>query len=274
RSGLIYCSGGLSGKYIILAVCQIVHCTSGLSFLTAVCLIRQSDEFPLPEDFLTTSEERFPLLSQKDATTEEVRTADKDKESNLSGTSSGIRARITQSSALLTAVDEPASPLGDDSQGKACPTVSGLEAGQDMANIIKSSTLPHNSTPRVTSLAADESSMQQQLNELTDLYTRLQRQQTEIATKITAQDLEIASLKAKIKMLEEKDGGVTEPSGEDATIKGRSLETSEEAGVEKSTERGKVTTVSVPTGSGLVPTASPIFTTASVVTPYLRRKGK
>nr|GFC17712.1 hypothetical protein [Tanacetum cinerariifolium] len=38
------------------------------------------DEFPLPEDFPTASEERFPLLSQEDATAEEVRTADKDKE--------------------------------------------------------------------------------------------------------------------------------------------------------------------------------------------------
>ncbi|GJZ01453.1 hypothetical protein Tco_0519414 [Tanacetum coccineum] len=41
RSGLVYCSGGLSGKYTVLAVCQIVHCASGLSFLTAICLIRQ-----------------------------------------------------------------------------------------------------------------------------------------------------------------------------------------------------------------------------------------
>ncbi|GJY06093.1 retrovirus-related pol polyprotein from transposon TNT 1-94 [Tanacetum coccineum] len=31
----------LSGKYTVLAVCQIIHCASGLSFLTAVCLIRQ-----------------------------------------------------------------------------------------------------------------------------------------------------------------------------------------------------------------------------------------
>nr|GEV80232.1 retrovirus-related Pol polyprotein from transposon TNT 1-94 [Tanacetum cinerariifolium] len=35
RSGLVYYSGGLSGKYTVLAVCQIVHCASGLSFLTA-----------------------------------------------------------------------------------------------------------------------------------------------------------------------------------------------------------------------------------------------
>nr|GFA30590.1 hypothetical protein [Tanacetum cinerariifolium] len=38
-----------------------------------------SNEFLLPEDFPTASEERFPLLSQKDATTEEVCTADKVK---------------------------------------------------------------------------------------------------------------------------------------------------------------------------------------------------
>nr|GEU34895.1 hypothetical protein [Tanacetum cinerariifolium] len=218
------------------------------------------------------------------------------------------RARIAQSLALLTAADVPASPFGDDSQGQAFPTISGLEAKQDRANIFKTSTLPHDSTPMVTSLATNEGSMQHQLNELTDLCTRLQRQQTEMASKLTTQDLEIASLKARIKMLEEKDGGVAEPSGEDATIKGKSLEIGEEAGVDKSTERGsneieelvnvltsldaasiltsggvqvvsvplavEVSTVSVPTGSGLVPTASLVFTTASMVTPYSRQKGK
>nr|GEU96804.1 hypothetical protein [Tanacetum cinerariifolium] len=89
--------------------------------------------------------------------------------------------------------------------------------------------------------------------------------------------------------------------------KGRSLETEEEASVEKSNERGsndteelvnvltsldatsiltsgvqmvsvppaaEVATVSVPTCSGMVLTASPIFTTASVVTPYSRRKAR
>nr|GEX97834.1 hypothetical protein [Tanacetum cinerariifolium] len=112
--------------------------------------------------------------------------------------------------ALLTVTDEPASPFGDGSQGEACPTVSGLEAEQDRANIGKTSTLPHDSPPRVTSLAADEGSLQHQLNELLDL----------------------------IKMLEDKDGGVAKQSGEDATIKGKSLETGEEAVVEKSTVRG------------------------------------
>nr|GEW77356.1 hypothetical protein [Tanacetum cinerariifolium] len=177
----------------------------------------------------------------------------------------------------------------------------------DKENIIKTSTLPYDLPPRVTSLAADEDSMQHKLNELTDLYTRLQRQQTKMASKIAAQDLEITSLKARIKLLEDKDGGVVKPSREDATIKGRSLETGEEAAIEKSAKRGsndteelvnvltsldaasiltsevqvvsvpsavEVATVSVPTGSGLVPTASLIFTTAIVVTPYSRRKGK
>nr|GEY89830.1 hypothetical protein [Tanacetum cinerariifolium] len=187
--------------------------------------------------------------------------------------------RIAQSKALLTAADEPASPIGDDSQGEAFPTVSGLEVGQDSENIIKTSALPHDSTPRVTSLDADEGT----------------------------QDLEISSLKARIKLLEDTDKGIAELSGDDALIKGRSLETGEEAEVERSTERGsndteemvnvltsmdaaniltsgvqafsvppvaEIPTVGIPIGSSLVPTVSAIFTIASVVTPYSRHKGK
>nr|GFA32301.1 hypothetical protein [Tanacetum cinerariifolium] len=41
------------------------------------------------------------------------------------------RTRIAQSSVLPPVVDEPASPLGDDSQGKAYPTGSGFGADQD-----------------------------------------------------------------------------------------------------------------------------------------------
>nr|GEW91365.1 hypothetical protein [Tanacetum cinerariifolium] len=134
-----------------------------------------------------------------------------------------------------------------------------------------------------------------------------ERKQIEMDTKIAAQDLEISNLKARIKLLEDEDKGTAELSGDDAPIKGRSLETGEEAGVEKSTKRGsndteelinvltsldatniltsgvqavsvplaaEVSNVGVPIGSGLVPTASPIFTTASVVILYSRRKGK
>nr|GFC35406.1 hypothetical protein [Tanacetum cinerariifolium] len=131
-----------------------------------------------------------------------------------------------------------ASPIRDDSQGEACPTVYGLEAEQDRANIIKTSTLPSDSTPRVTSLAADEGGMQHKLTELTDLCTRLQRQKTEMASKLAAQDLEISQLKARVKLLEDREGGCIAQSGEDTPIKGRSLDKGEEAAIERSTEKG------------------------------------
>nr|GFC84370.1 hypothetical protein [Tanacetum cinerariifolium] len=66
------------------------------------------------------------------------------------------RARIAQSSALPTVADEPASPVRDDSQGEACPTDSGFIADQDRATIAKSSTLPSDSAPKVTSPVAKE----------------------------------------------------------------------------------------------------------------------
>nr|GEX24414.1 hypothetical protein [Tanacetum cinerariifolium] len=60
------------------------------------------------------------------------------------------------SSALPTVADEPASLVRDVSEGEACLTESGFIADQDRATIAKSSTLPHDSAPRVTSPAADE----------------------------------------------------------------------------------------------------------------------
>nr|GFD06993.1 hypothetical protein [Tanacetum cinerariifolium] len=44
-----------------------------------------------------------------------------------------------------------------------------------------------------------------------------------------AQELEINSLKARIKLLEEKDRGVADQYGDDAPIKRRSLDEGEEA---------------------------------------------
>nr|GFD23087.1 hypothetical protein [Tanacetum cinerariifolium] len=106
------------------------------------------------------------------------------------------RARIAQSSALPT---EPASHMRDDSQGEAFPTDSGFIADQDRATIAKSSTLPHDSAPRVTSPAADEGKE------------------------------EIGRLKARVQVLEDREAVASKPSGEDAqsrggvTIKGRQL---------------------------------------------------
>nr|GFA81238.1 hypothetical protein [Tanacetum cinerariifolium] len=120
------------------------------------------------------------------------------------------RTRIAQSSVLSPIADEPASPLEGDSQGEACPTNYGFQADQDRANIAKTSTLPSDSAPRVTSLAANEGSMQQKLAELTALCTSLQRQQSKMVSRFEAQELEINSLKARIKLLEDKDIGVVD----------------------------------------------------------------
>nr|GFC17675.1 hypothetical protein [Tanacetum cinerariifolium] len=106
----------------------------------------------------------------------------------------------------------------------------------ERATIAKSSSLPHDSPPRVTSPAAIEGNMQQTINKLTALCTSLQRRFSELAVKFEAQEIEITRLKARVKHLEDRKG--------------------------------------VPTGSDVVPTASPVFATATVVTPYRRRKGK
>nr|GEU37355.1 hypothetical protein [Tanacetum cinerariifolium] len=187
------------------------------------------------------------------------------------------RARIAQSLALPPIVDEPVSPLRDVNEGEACPNDSGFEADQDRANIAKTSTLPHESTSRVTSLSADEGSMQHKVDELTALCTSLQRQHLEMVARFETKGLEIESLKARIKVLEDKDRGVVEQSKDDASIKGRS------GGVQVVPTAAEVSaaTVSIPTSSGVVstaspiiPTAAPIFTTATESTPYTRRKGK
>nr|GFD20433.1 hypothetical protein [Tanacetum cinerariifolium] len=108
------------------------------------------------------------------------------------------RARIAQSSALPTVADEPASPVRDDSQWEACPTDSGFIENQDRATIAKSSTLPRDSAPRVTSLAVEEGSMQQTLHELTAFCTILQRQHLELLAKFQAQEVEINRLKERV----------------------------------------------------------------------------
>nr|GEZ34007.1 hypothetical protein [Tanacetum cinerariifolium] len=104
------------------------------------------------------------------------------------------RARIAQSFALLTVADEPASPVRDVSEREACPTDSGFIAYQVRATIDKSSTLPYDSAPRVTSPAADEGSMQHTIFKLTALCTSLQRQYSEL---LISRDAEVARIHAE-----------------------------------------------------------------------------
>nr|GEZ17367.1 hypothetical protein [Tanacetum cinerariifolium] len=183
-------------------------------------------------------------------------------------------ARIAQYSTLPTITDELESPLRDISPGEACPTDSGFIADQDRANIAKSSTLPHDSAPRVTSPAAAEG--------------------------------KITRLKARVKHLEERQRVAAEGSGDDAPIKRKNLDKGEAAAERASDDTDEMATVltsmdvatvlasgaaevptvsgsiptagpsavEVPIGSDVVPTASPVFATNTMVTPYKRRKGK
>nr|GFA36495.1 hypothetical protein [Tanacetum cinerariifolium] len=117
---------------------------------------------------------------------------------------------------------EPASPVRDVNEGEACPTESGFIADQDRETIVKSSTLPRDSVPRVTSPAADEGSMQHNISELTALCTSLLRQYSELQTKFQAQEEEIVKLKDRVKVLEDREGVAAKQSGDDTPIKGRS----------------------------------------------------
>nr|GEU68411.1 synaptobrevin, longin-like domain protein [Tanacetum cinerariifolium] len=159
---------------------------------------------------------------------------------------------------------------------------------KDRATIDKSSTLPHDSAPRVTSSAAVEGT----------------------------QEVEINRLKERVKQLEEREGVAAINFGYDAPIKERSMDEGEAATERVGDDIEEIATVltlmdaatvlasgvvDVPTGSGSIPTAStlaegsvptgsdevptaspvfatattsPVFSTATVVTPVTRRKDK
>nr|GFC42645.1 hypothetical protein [Tanacetum cinerariifolium] len=206
------------------------------------------------------------------------------------------RARIAQSSALLTVADEPASLVRDISIEEACPIDSGFIADQDRVTIAKSSTLPHDSAPRVTSPAADEGSIQYNISKLTALCTSLQRQYSKLQAKFQAQEEEIVKLMDRVKVLEDKEDVAVTQSRDDAPIKGRSINEGEAAAERISNNLEEVARVltsidaatvlagriDVPTGSGSILTAGPsatVISTGSEVGPtaspiVIRRKGK
>nr|GEV69282.1 hypothetical protein [Tanacetum cinerariifolium] len=147
-----------------------------------------------------------------------------------------------------------------------------LDAGQDGENIAKTSTLPHESSPRVTSLDADEGSIQQRIHELMELCTSLQRQQSYMVAKIKDQDLEISGLKARGDTRDREELGAdksTELGSNDTEEMVNVLTLMDAAniltsgGAAASVSPGDVLpTVSVPTVSGSFPTVGVIFTTA------------
>nr|GEX57783.1 retrovirus-related Pol polyprotein from transposon TNT 1-94 [Tanacetum cinerariifolium] len=89
----------------------------------------------------------------------------------------------------------------------------------------------------------------------------------EMVAKFEAQELEIHRLKATVKLLEDRKGVVAKRSGDDSPIKGRNLDEGKAAA-----QRCFYSHCWSPAAE--IPTAGPIFATATVVTPYTRRKGK
>ncbi|GJV67907.1 putative ribonuclease H-like domain-containing protein [Tanacetum coccineum] len=212
--------------------------------------------------------------------------------------------RISQSKVPSPGADETASPSGDDRHGEAFPTATSLDAGQDRENIAKTSAMPHEASPRVTSLGGGEGSMQQQLTKLMDICTSLQRQHSLMEAKIQSQDLEITQLKTRIKTLEDNEKMREGFAQEDAPNTG-GMDQGEDL-VEKSTDKGSESTgemanvlstleaanilasggsksvfttastgvsPAVATASGSFPTAA-VFTTASVATPRVTRSSR
>ncbi|GKF83015.1 hypothetical protein Tco_0244671, partial [Tanacetum coccineum] len=68
--------------------------------------------------------------------------------------------QISQSKALSPVAYKTAPPTRGDKYGEAFLTATSLDAGQDRENIPKTSAIPHESFPRVTSLGGDEEDAQ------------------------------------------------------------------------------------------------------------------
>nr|GEW70373.1 hypothetical protein [Tanacetum cinerariifolium] len=199
------------------------------------------------------------------------------------GSSTPIEPHHTPSpKAQQTSSTSPSSPTLPSVTTAPIPTITPFDTPtlrSRQGNIAKSSTLPHDSTPRVTSHAANEGSMQLKLDELTGLCTSLQRKHSEMVAKFESQELEIN----RSNLDEEKAAAerVSDDSEEMATVlTSMDAATVLASGVaEVPTGSGSIPTAGplateVPTGSDVVPTTGPIFATATVVTPYTRRKGK
>nr|GEU73423.1 hypothetical protein [Tanacetum cinerariifolium] len=102
--------------------------------------------------------------------------------------------------------------------------------------------------------------------------------ESDLVSKFDAQKVEITMLKARVKLLKDREGGGAEQFRDNAQSRGGATVLS--SGVaEVPTGSDSIPTAGspaaeVPTGSDVVPTVGPIFATSTVVTPYIRRKGK
>nr|GFB80756.1 hypothetical protein [Tanacetum cinerariifolium] len=176
--------------------------------------------------------------------------------------------------------DEPASPMRDISDGEACPTDSGFIADQDRATIAKSSTLPHDTLPWVTSPTAVEGKDNQGVigarsaNDAPIKGRRIDEEEG-ITGRVSTNTEEIRMDEGEV---------VVERTSRDPEEMATVLTSMDAAtvlagGIDVPTGSYSISTdgppaIDIYTGSDAVPTASPIVATATVVTPYSRRKGK
>nr|GEW42168.1 synaptobrevin, longin-like domain protein [Tanacetum cinerariifolium] len=166
----------------------------------------------------------------------------------------GLVKNVNNKSSVPPSVaDEPASPHRDVSQREACPTDSGFIAGQDRATIAKSSTLPYDSAPRVTSPAAVEEEREgaavtnsrhdapikgRSIDEGEAVIERVSNDTEEMATVLTSMDATTVLAS----------GVVNVPTGSGSIPTASTLAEG-----------------TVPTGREEIPTASPVFATAIVI---------
>nr|GEV67418.1 putative ribonuclease H-like domain-containing protein [Tanacetum cinerariifolium] len=242
-----------------------------------------------------------------------IRVETMDGETKILSNVNGRQRTVSESSIrrhlkLNDEKDEIAFPTGDARYEEAFPTVTSLDAGQDRENIAKTSAIPHEASPRVTSLGGGEGSMQQKLQELMDISTSLQRQQSLMEERVQSQD-QIPQLKTRVKTLKDNEKMREGFTQEDALntrgegwIKGDFLVRDTVKDSDKSADKGSdstddmanvlgtlgaanilatgglrsvfttasiVVSLAVATASGSFPTAA-IFTTASVATPTTR----
>nr|GEY47035.1 hypothetical protein [Tanacetum cinerariifolium] len=207
------------------------------------------------------------------------------------------RSRIAQSSALPPIADEPASPMRDVSQGEACPTDSGFIADQDRETIAKSSTLLHDSALRVTSPADEEGTQEVEINRLKERVKILEDKKGVIGDRsgddalikgrrIDEEEFATERVSSYIEEVRLDEREVAAERASDDTEEMATVLTTMDAttvlasgNVKVPTSSGSIPTAGppaakVPTGNDVVPTASPVFATATVFTPYRRRKGK
>nr|GEZ28828.1 hypothetical protein [Tanacetum cinerariifolium] len=144
----------------------------------------------------------------------------------------------------------------------------------DRETIDKSSTLPHDSAPRVTFPVADEGTMQQTIPELTALCTSMQRQLSELTAKFQAQEgrsMDEGEAATERISDDSEEMVIVLTSMDAATVLASEV-------VDVSTGSRSIPTAStpveeqVPTGSDVVSTASPVFATATVIDAQVARE--